>query len=190
TTQPPILPSLSEFCTPQVMQNIKENVRSSRGSENKQGITELFYFFIEKFKNIRRKAKASYISIKQGQWVARKYEMLKEPLKPLWIEEPFGEELENLAKSIQEDVQLQRIQSVFKKTYKAILRGRMADIVKNLVIEDLVEVLNESKRDTIAMPSVVGQKSDMDDANGKSRYHVLGLDCYLSDDDEDKEMSR
>nr|GEY72654.1 hypothetical protein [Tanacetum cinerariifolium] len=69
----------------------------------------------------------------------------------------------NLAKSIQEDVQLQRIEGVFKKTYKAIMRGRMANIVKNLVIEDLIEVVNERERDTIAKPSVVGQKADLID---------------------------
>nr|GFA07507.1 hypothetical protein [Tanacetum cinerariifolium] len=140
-TKPSILPPLSELYTRKVMQKIEdgdkrwkdifaENVTSSRGSENKQGISELFYLFL----SLHRKDRGT-----------------------IW--RGAG----NLAKSIQEDVQLQRIEGVFKKIYKEIMRERLANIVKNLVIEDLIEVVSERERDTIAMPSVVGQKADVID---------------------------
>nr|GEV30688.1 hypothetical protein [Tanacetum cinerariifolium] len=110
---------------------------------------------------------------KGGQWVAKKYEMLK---KPLWVNRgTIWRGAGNHAKSIQEDVQLQRIEGVFKMTYKAIMRGRMANIVKNFVIEDLIEVINERERDTIAMPSVVGQKADLIDRQDQPDIFIVVL---------------
>lgn len=166
TTTPPILPPLNELCTCDVMLKLKRDdenwkkdfasnvsrFKESRGLDEKNAwdIYKVFYDFIKKFKYIRRKAKHSYMSVKRGEWVARREWVAATPglmQQPLWIEEPFGEP-ENIARSIKD---VKRIGRAFKATDKAIKTGNMDDILQILGSEDLLKVIDSTNWDAIPM---------------------------------------